>query len=133
MKSSPDTEEIPKFTEEEVERAIKRMKRHKAQGMDGITSDIIKLGRPIVLTYLTNIFNNILKTKQIPDSWHEAKIVILFKKGDPKDIKNYRPISLLSHSYKIFTRLLQTRIERTNQENKQVSEKAVLQQTICKL
>ena len=110
LKSSPDTEEIPEFTEEEV-------KRHKAQGVDGITSGIIKLGRPIVLTYLTNTFNNILKTKQIPDSWHEAKIVILFKKGDPKDIKNYRPISLLSHSYKIFTRLLQTRIERTLDEN----------------
>ena len=117
MKSSPDTEEIPEFTEEEVERAIKRMKRHKAQGVDGITSDIIKLGGSMVLTYLTNIFNNILKTKQIPDSWHEAKIVILFKKGDPKDIKNYRPISLLSHSYKIFTRLLQTRTERTLDEN----------------
>ena len=85
--------------------------------MDGITSDIIKLVGPIVLTYLTNIFNNILKTKQIPDSWHEAKIVILFKKGDPKDIKNYRPISLLSHSYKLFTRLLQSRIERTLHEN----------------
>ena len=41
MESSPDTEEIPEFTEEEVEIAIKRMKRHKAQGMDGITSDII--------------------------------------------------------------------------------------------
>ena len=25
---------MPEFTEEEVERAIKRMKRHKAQGMD---------------------------------------------------------------------------------------------------
>ena len=71
----------------------------------------------MVLTYLINIFNNILKAKQIPDSWHEAKIVILFKKGDPKDIKNYMPISLLSHSYKIFTRLLQTRIERTLDEN----------------
>ena len=94
------------------------MKRHKAQGMDGITSDIVKLGGPIVLTYLTNTFNNILKTKQIPDSWHEAKTVILFKKGDPKDIKNYRPIkSLLSHSYKIFRRLLQSRIERTLDEN----------------
>ena len=34
MKSSPDTEEIPEFTEEELERAIKRMKRHKAQGVD---------------------------------------------------------------------------------------------------
>ena len=41
--------------------------RHIAQGMDGITSDIIKLGGPVVLTYLTNIFNNILKTKQIPE------------------------------------------------------------------
>ena len=30
-------------------------------------------GGGIVLTYLTNILNNILKTKQIPDSWHEAK------------------------------------------------------------
>ena len=95
--------------------------------MDGITSDVIKMGGgcwgwgegrgQIVLTCLTNIFNNILKTKQIPDSWHEAKIVILFEKGDPKHIKNYRPISLLSHSYKIFTRLLQTRIEITLDEN----------------
>ena len=117
MKSSPDTEEIPEFTEEEVERAIKRMKRHKAQGVDGITGDIIKLGGPMVLTYLTNIFNNILRTKQIPDNWHETKIVILFKKGDPKDIKNYWPISLLSHSYKIFTKLMQTRIERNLDEN----------------
>ena len=30
MKSSPDAEEIPEFTEEEVERAIKRTKRHSA-------------------------------------------------------------------------------------------------------
>ena len=85
--------------------------------MVGNTSDIIKLGVQIVLTYLTSIFNNIFDIKQIPDCWHEAKIVNLFKKGDPKDIKNYRPISLPSHSYKIFTRLLQTRIERTLYEN----------------
>ena len=115
MKSSPDTEGVPEFTEEEVGRAIKKMKRHKTQGMNGITSDIITLGASIVLTYLTNVFNNILKTKQIPDSWHEAKKkVILFKKGDHKDI---RPISLLLQSYKIFTRLLQSRIERTLDEN----------------
>ena len=136
MKSSPDTEEIPEFTEEEVERAIKRMKRHKAQGVDGITSDIIKLGGPVVLTYLTNIFNNILRTKQIPDSWHEAKIVILFKKGDPKDIKNYRPIlschtvtKYLQGSCKLELKELWTK---TNQEKKQASEKAILQQTTCK-
>ena len=42
MISSPDTKEIPKFTEEEVERVILRMHRHTAHGMFGITSDIIK-------------------------------------------------------------------------------------------
>ena len=91
--------------------------------MNGNTSDIIKLGGgggggvEMVLTYLINIFNNILKTKQIPDSWHEAKMVILFKKGDPKDTQNYRPISLLSQSDKKITRLLQARIERTLNQN----------------
>ena len=116
MKSSRGTEEISGFTEE-VERAIKWIKRHKVHGMDGTKSDVIKLGTQIALTHLTNIFNNILKTKQIPNNWHEAKIVILFKKGDRKDSKNYKPISPLSHSYKIFTRLLQTISERTLDEN----------------
>ena len=46
----------------------------------------VRRGEHVVPTCLTNIFNNILKTKQIPDSLHEAKIVILFKNGDPKDI-----------------------------------------------
>ena len=63
-------------------------------------------GEGEVLTYLTNIFNNIVKPKQIPGSLHEAKIIILFKKKrGPKHIKNYRPVNLLSHSYRIFTRL----------------------------
>ena len=82
MKSSPDTEDIPEFTEEEAERAMKRMKRHKAHGMDGITSDITRPGGYTVFTYLTDIFNKILKTKQIPDRWHKVKIVILFKKRE---------------------------------------------------
>ena len=84
MKSCPGTEEIPVFTEEEVERTIKRMKTHKAHEMDGITSDIITLGGQTVLAYRTNIFDNILKTKQIPDSCHEAKMVILYKKETPQ-------------------------------------------------
>ena len=62
--------------------------------MDGNTSDIIKLTGQGVVTYLTNDFNNISKTKQIHISWHKAKTVILCKTGDPKYIKYYKPISL---------------------------------------
>ena len=53
----------------------------------------------------------------IPSSWNEAKIIILYKKGDPDDIKNYRPISRLAHSYKLFTRLLQNRMEEVLDRN----------------
>ena len=47
----------------------------------------------------------------------EAKMIILHKKGDMKDITNYRPISLLSHIYKLFTRTLQKRMEKVLDEN----------------
>ena len=66
MKSSPDIEEMHDFTEEE--RAITKIKRHKAHEMDGITSDTIKLGGQFILTFLKKISCNTLKTKQIPDS-----------------------------------------------------------------
>ena len=43
MKSSPDTNEVPKFTEDKVEMAIRRMNRRKSHRIFGITSD--KTGR----------------------------------------------------------------------------------------
>ena len=93
------------------------MSTNKAPGLDQITSDVYKLGGEQIIKSLTKCINKILETKTIPSSWNEAKIIILYKKGDPDDIKNYRPISLLAHSYKLFTRLLQKRMEEVLDRN----------------
>ena len=40
------------------------------------------------------------------------------QKGERRDIKNYRPVSLLSHTYKLFTRAIQNRMEKVLDENR---------------
>ena len=73
--------------EAEKEKALKEMKKNKSPGNDQLTSDMIRLGGSEALKQVTTIFNNILLTQKIPHEWKEAKIIILFKKGDRKDIK----------------------------------------------
>ena len=43
----------------------------------------------------------------------QARIVLIFKRGDTSDLDNFRPISLLNASYKIFAAIIQKRISKT--------------------
>ena len=43
--------------------------------------------------------------------------VIFFKKGNRRYIKKYRPICLLSNVYKLFTKIITTRLEKKLAEN----------------
>ena len=40
----------------------------------------------------------------------EANVASLFKKGDTQNLANYRPISLLNYSYKIYASVIQQRL-----------------------
>ena len=50
-------------------------------------------------------------------AWKNAKMIIIFKKGNKKDLKNYRPIRPLSNIYKVLTKVLTKRIKKTLDEN----------------
>ena len=90
-----DTEhpEIPWFTEDEVNLARKKLKDQKAAGPDSIPSELIKCGGKKVVEVLTRIFNQILVLKTTPRAFKESEIVVLYKKKNPQDPNNYRPIS----------------------------------------
>ena len=60
----------------------------------------------------------IIETEKKGTSWMErSQDDNTAQKGDMRDIKNYKPISLLSHIYKLFTRILKKWMGRVLDEN----------------
>ena len=95
------------FTEEELNTGIKSLKNGKAIGLDNISVEEIKhfglKARKWVLQFLNNCFFQ----RKIPRIWRRTKVVALLKPGkNCSEPKSYRPISLLSHLYKLLERLL---------------------------
>ena len=103
---------VPEVLSAEVQHAVKQMKNNKAPGDDGVVIDIVKEGGEVLYKQLSRLFTNCLRQRTIPKEWNNAIIILLHKKGDVKDINNYRPISLLSHMSKLFTKVIKNRIEK---------------------
>ena len=59
---------------------------------------------------MTTTINRSLTTGIFPDNFKLAKVIRLFKKGDPTSINNYRPISLLPARSKIFERVIYNQV-----------------------
>ena len=55
---------------------------------------------------LSIIFQSCLENGKFPSEWKKTNVVPVFKKNNKQELKNYRPISLLPVSGKIFERLL---------------------------
>ncbi|WKY12022.1 hypothetical protein Q1695_003521 [Nippostrongylus brasiliensis] len=118
----PPAEEAPPILESEVAYAIRRMKPGTAPGPDGISADLLRAVGSALCSLLTKHFNHYIHLGRIPNVWKESRTVLIFKKGQREDIGNYRPISLLSVVYKIFTRILLNRMERILDDNQPVEQ-----------
>ena len=98
-----ETGPIPPILPSEVRNAIKRLKREKAPGEDNITAGILQDWGELIVKILTKLFNRRVLEGKVPCCWKNASVIIIHKKGDTADIKNYRPMSPLPVTYKVFS------------------------------
>ena len=94
----------------EIKDAINKLKNGKAPGAENIAAEILKVNSDRLAEILVPVLNIVWSTGSIPNSWLEAMIVKLPKKGDLTKCSNWRGISVLSSINKLIAILLYTRI-----------------------
>ena len=105
-----------------VSKIISGLDNGKATGLDGICVKSLKAGSPILAYYLTHIYNLSLRTGVVPKCWKKKRITPLFKKGDVDDVNNYRPISILPVTMKIFEKIVHYQISEFLETNNIISD-----------
>ena len=85
------------ITEKEVLDAIKGLKNNKAPGSDKLINEFFKNSPPFLVSIYTKLFNVVLDTGIIPETWTTGIIIPVYKnKGCPTDPDNFRAITLIS-------------------------------------
>ena len=64
------------------------------------------------LSFLTDIIHQSLKNDIFPNELKLTEVIPLFKKADPFDKINYRPVSLLSYMSKVFEKIFFNQINK---------------------
>ncbi|MCG8113032.1 MAG: reverse transcriptase domain-containing protein [Candidatus Thiodiazotropha taylori] len=91
---------------EEVESILRALQTGKAAGPDFINNRLLKeLARPLSFP-LSELFNLSISMGEIPGIWKQANVTPIYKKNDPSDVTNYRPISLLSTIGKVLEKII---------------------------
>lgn len=72
------------------------LKNGSSEGTDGSSTNLIKCIAPNIVNPLSHVFNLCFKTGRFPSCFKSARIISLYKGGDPKNPTNYRPIPILS-------------------------------------
>ena len=120
------------ITEGEVREAMRKTTNEKAPGPDGIPIDLWKTlddrflaskdNPPAnrncdIVGILTRVYQDVEEHGvEEGTGFHEGCMCPIYKKKDPDNIANYRPITLLNTDYKIFTKALSLKLAKVAHE-----------------
>ena len=94
----------------EASEALRRSNRNKSPGIDGLTVEFYAQFWDRLGELLVDVFNQGLERGDLPESMKASVTRLVHKKDDKRDLKNWRPISLLNVDYKICSKAISMRL-----------------------
>ena len=107
---TPSNDRGPPILKDEVRKAIKNSQLGKAPGDDGVTTEMIKILEEFGVEKLTTLYNEIYQSGIFPEELLMSVFITLPKQPRATDCSNFRTISLMPHTLKIFLKIIQDRI-----------------------
>ena len=95
---------------EELKMVIKKFKRNKSPGPDGVPIELFQWLDDDTLEPILTHINTCWESGTITEGMNDANIAVLHKKGSTENPENYRPIALLNTTYKIIASIIQRRL-----------------------
>lgn len=102
--------EGPEILKSEVLFNIKSAKTKKAAGPDDIPVELLQLINEKNIDILVKLFNDVYNTGEIPEEWLRSVFITIPKKQRARRCNDHRLISLMSHTLKVFLKIIHSRI-----------------------
>lgn len=94
----------------ELTNALNKMSKNKSPGPDGLTVEFYSKFWHSLGPILVDVINTCYSQSNLCESMKTSNTRLVFKKGDKRSLKNWRPISLLNVDYKICSKALSIRL-----------------------
>ena len=84
---------------------------NKSPGPDGFTIEFIKHFWDLFKGDMVEAFNDFAKRPKLPKGFNTTFITLIPKIHSPTEVKDFRPISLISIVYKILSKMMANRLK----------------------
>ena len=112
--------EVICVSREEVKNSLRRMKKGKAVGPGELPVEVWKCMGKMGIKFLTRLFSRLLMGERMPEEWRRSVLITIYKnKGDAQCCGNYRGIKLMSHTIKVWERIIEARLRDSVEISKQ--------------
>ena len=114
---------------EELQQTIRDTKPGRSGDKFEVTAEMFKVDCPLLLQLMLGAFNHITQVnEQTPLDWLQdllqARISVIYKEDEATLLGNYRPIAILSSMYKLFSRMLCSRLRETLDSQQSIDQAA---------